>query len=148
MLESNTNFALFVLVLSLLLVLSIFPIYPRFTHPLGNSDLLQTSVYFAFHLSALSHTVNALSRTLLQHSGTHFQKTSDFLSQFLPLDQRLRPTFFQNKDIVLIECVLMCLCACVRACMCVCVCLVSRLHVIGCDCCLCIVYCIYNCKPR
>ena len=86
MLESNTNFVLFVLVLSLLLVLSMFPIYSRFTHPLGNSDLLQTSAYCAFHLSTLSHTVNALSLTLVQHSGTHFQKTSDFLSQFLPLD--------------------------------------------------------------
>ena len=43
-LESNTNFVLFVLVLSLLLVLSIFPIYSRFTHTLGNSNLLQTSV--------------------------------------------------------------------------------------------------------
>ena len=75
MLESNTNFVLFVLVLSLLLVLSIFPIYSRFTHPLGNSNLLQTSVYCAFCLSAPGHTVNALSLIQLQHSGTHFQKT-------------------------------------------------------------------------
>ena len=81
----------------------IFPIYSRFTHSLGNSDLLQTSVYCAFYLSTLSHTVNALSLTPLQHSGTHFQKTSDFLSQFLPLDQHSRPTFFQHKDIVLID---------------------------------------------
>ena len=36
MLESNTNFVLFVLVLSFLLVLSTFPIYSRFTQPLGN----------------------------------------------------------------------------------------------------------------
>ena len=85
MLESNTNFVLFLLVLSLLLVLSIFPIYSRFTHPLGNSDPLQISVYCAFHLSTLSHTVNALSLTPVQQSGTHFHKTSDFLSQFLPL---------------------------------------------------------------
>ena len=97
MLESNTNSVLFVLVLSLLLVLSIFPIYSRFTHSLGNSDLLQTSVYCAFHLSTLSHTVNALSLTPLQHSGIHFQKMSDFLSQLLPLDQHSRPTFFQLK---------------------------------------------------
>ena len=103
MLESNTNFVLFVLLLSLLLVLSIFLIYSRFTHPLGNSDLLQTSVLCACRLSTLSHTVNALSLTPLQHSGTHFQKTSDFLSQFLPLDQHSRPAFFQHKDIVLIE---------------------------------------------
>ena len=27
-----------------------------------------------------------------QHSGTHFQKTSDFLSQFLPLGQHSTPT--------------------------------------------------------
>ena len=108
MLESNTNFVLFVLELSLLLVLSIFPVYSRFTPPLGNSDLLQTSVYCAFHLSTLSHTVNALSLTLLQHFGTHFQKTSDFLSQFLPLDQHSRPTFFQHKDIVLIDRVCVC----------------------------------------
>ena len=78
--------------LLLLLVLSIFPIYSRFTHPLGNSDPLQTFVYCAFHLSTLGHTVNALSLTPLQHSGTHFQKTSDFLSQLLPLDQH----FFSN----------------------------------------------------
>ena len=84
--EIRENFVLFVLVLSLVLVLSIFPIYSRFIHPLGNSDLLQTSVYCAFHLSTLSHTVNALSLTPLQHTGTHFKKTSDFLSQFLPLD--------------------------------------------------------------
>ena len=83
MLESNTNFVLFVLVLSLLLVLSIFPIYSRFTHPLGNSDLLQAPVYCAFHLSTLRHKVNALSLTPLQRSGTHFQNTSDFLSFFL-----------------------------------------------------------------
>ena len=87
MLESNANFVLFVLVLSLLLVLSIFLIYSRFSHPLGNSDLLQTSVHCAFHLSILSHMMYALSLTPLQHSGTHFQKTSDLLSQFLPLDQ-------------------------------------------------------------
>ena len=104
-LESNTNFVLFVLELSLLLVLSIFPIYSSFTPPLGNSDLLQTSVYCAFHLSTLIHTVNALLLTPLQYSGTHFQKTSDFLSQFFQLDQHSRPTFFQHKDIVLIECV-------------------------------------------
>ena len=97
MLESNTNFVLLVLMLSLLLVLSIFPISSRFTHPLGNSEPLQTPVYCAFHLSTLSHTVTALSLTLLQHSGTHFQKTSDFLSQFLPLDQHSRPTFFQHN---------------------------------------------------
>ena len=103
MLESNTNFVLFVLVLSLLLVLSIFLIYSWFTHPLGNSNLPQTSIYCAFHLSTLSHTVNTLSLTPLQHSGTHFQKTSDFLSQFLPLDQHSRLTFFQHKDIVLIN---------------------------------------------
>ena len=109
MLESNTNFVLFVLKLSLLLVLSVFPIYSRFTDPLGNSDLLQTSVYRAFHLSTLSCTVNALSLTLLQHSRTHFQKTSDFLSQFLPLDQHSRPTFFQHKDTVPIYS--LCVCA-------------------------------------
>ena len=78
MLESNTNFVLFVLVLSLLLVLSIFPIYSRFAHPLGDSNLLETSVRCAFHLSTLSHMVNALSLTPLQHSGAHFQKTLDF----------------------------------------------------------------------
>ena len=61
MLQWNTNFVLFVLVLSLLLVLSIFPIYSRFTHPLGNSNCLQTSVYCAFHLSTLSHMVITLS---------------------------------------------------------------------------------------
>ena len=85
------------LVLSLLLFLSIFPIYSKFTHPLGNSDLLQTSVYCAFHLSTLSHMVNALSLTSLQHSGTHFQKISDSLSQFLRLDQHSRPTSFKHK---------------------------------------------------
>ena len=62
MLESNTNFVLFVLVLSLLLVLSIFPIYSTFTHPLGNSDLLQTSVYCASHLSK-SYGVRSFSYT-------------------------------------------------------------------------------------
>ena len=72
-------------------------IYSRFTHPLGNTDLPQTSVYCAFRLSTLSHTVNALSLTLVQNSETHFQKTSDFLSQFLPLDQHSRPTFFQHN---------------------------------------------------
>ena len=56
-LESNTNFVLFVLLLSLLLVLSIFLIYSRFTHPLGNSDLLQTSIYCTYHLSTLSYMV-------------------------------------------------------------------------------------------
>ena len=96
MLESNTNCLLFVFMLSLLLVLSIFLIYSRFTHSLGNSDLLQTSLYCAFHLSTLSHMVNAVFLTPLQHSGTHFQKTSDFLSQFLPLDQHSRPTFFRT----------------------------------------------------
>ena len=101
--RKNTNFVLFVLVLSLLLVLSIFPIYSRFTHPLGNSDLLQTSVCCTFHPSTLSHTVNTLSLTLLQRSGTHVQKTSDFLSQFLPLDQNSKPTFFQHRDMVLID---------------------------------------------
>ena len=60
-------------------------------------------VYCAFHLSALSHTVHALSLTLLQHSGTHFQQTSDFLRQFIPLDQHLRPTFLQHKDVVMID---------------------------------------------
>ena len=60
----------------------IFPIYSRFTHPLGNSDPLQTSINCSFHLSTLSHTVNALSLTLLQHSGTHFQKRSIFSSFF------------------------------------------------------------------
>ena len=114
MLESNANFVLFVLVLSLLLVLSSFSIYSRFTHPLGNSDLLQTSVYCAFHLSTLSHVVNALSLTPLQHFGTRFQKTSYFLSQFLPLDQHSRLTCFQHKDTILIECV--CLCVVVVAC--------------------------------
>ena len=77
-------FVLFASVLSLLLVLSIFLNYSRFTQPLGNSKLLQTSIYCAFHLSTLNHTVNTLSLTSLQNSGTHFQKTSDFLSQFLP----------------------------------------------------------------
>ena len=57
MLESNTNCVLFVSVLSLLLVSSTFPIYARFTHSLGNSDRLQTSVYCAFHLSTLGHTI-------------------------------------------------------------------------------------------
>ena len=42
MLESNTNF---VLVLSFLLVRSVFQICARFTHHLCNSNLLQTSVY-------------------------------------------------------------------------------------------------------
>ena len=112
MLESNTNFVLFVLVLSLLLVLSIFPVYSRFTQPLDNSDLLQTSVCCSFHLS--SHTVNALSLTPLQRSGTHFRKTSDFLCQFLPVDQHSKPTFFQHKDIVFIDWV--CVCVCVFVC--------------------------------
>ena len=124
--------------LSLLLVLSFFPSYSSFTHPLGNSDLLQTSVYCAFHLSTLSHTFNTLSLTVTprQHSGTHFLKTSDYLSQFLSLDQHSRPTFFQYKDlyIVLIDWL--------RererererewewVCVCVCVYLVSGLHVV------------------
>ena len=51
MLESNTNFVLFDLVLSLLLVLTFFPVYSRFT----------------YRLSTVSHTVNALSLTPLQH---------------------------------------------------------------------------------
>ena len=120
MLESNTNFAVFVLVL---LVLSIFPIYSRFTHPLGNSDLLQTSVYCAFHLSTLSHTVNALSLTLVQHSGTHFQKTIDFLSRFLLLDQHSRPTFFFHSNINWVS---EYVCVCVWMCLCVCVCVCSE----------------------
>ena len=73
------------------------------TYYIGNSELLQTFLYCAFDLSTLSPTVNALSLTPLQHSGTHFQKASDFLSQSLPLDQHSRPTFFQHKDKVLID---------------------------------------------
>ena len=119
MLESNTNFVVFVLVLPLPWVLSIFPIYPRFTHPLGASDLLQTSAYCAFHLTTSSHTVNTLSLTPLQHSGTHCHKTSDFLSQFLPLDQHSRPTFSQY--IVLIDWLINRLCVCVCVCLCLCV---------------------------
>ena len=72
-------------------------------YTLSRQHSLQTSVYCSFHLSTLSHTVNALSLTLLQHSGTHFQKISDILSQFLPLDQHSRPTLFQHRDIVLIN---------------------------------------------
>ena len=39
--------------------------------------------------------VNAFSLTPFHHSGTHFQKTSDFLGHFLPLDQHSRSTLFQ-----------------------------------------------------
>ena len=64
-LESNTNFVLFVLVLSLLLVLSSFLIFSTFTHPVGNFDLLRTSVCCAFRLSTLNCTLNAPFLTLL-----------------------------------------------------------------------------------
>ena len=77
MLESNTNFVLFVLVPSLILVLSIFPIYSRFTHPLGNSNLPQTSVYCAFHLS-----------TLQSYSECSFSYTAPTLWNTLPKDIR------------------------------------------------------------
>ena len=43
-------------------------------------SVCQMSVYCVFHLSTLSHTLNALSLKPLQHSGTHFQKAADFLS--------------------------------------------------------------------
>ena len=42
----------------------------------------QCQLYCTFHLSTVSHAVNALSLTLLQHSGTHFQKRSIFSSFF------------------------------------------------------------------
>ena len=51
MVGSNTKFLLFVFVLFLLLVLSVFLIYSRATHPLVNSNLPQTAAYCAFHLS-------------------------------------------------------------------------------------------------
>ena len=82
--------------------------------------------------------------TTLQHSGTHFQKTQNFLSQLLPSDQQSRPTFFQHEVIVLIDWV-------VWECVCVCVCvyLVSRLCLLTwCDCsacALCMVHVVY-CK--
>ena len=86
-LESNVNFVLFVLVLSLLLVLSIFPICSRFTHSLGNPNLLQTSVHTKSYCErSFSYTAPTL--------GTHFRKTSNFLSQLLPLAQHSRFTFF------------------------------------------------------
>ena len=100
MLGSNTKFVLFVLALSLLLVLSTVPIYSRFTHPLGHSNLVQTTVYCAFHLSPLCHTVKTGSLTPLEHCGSYFQKTSDFLSQLLPFDEPSRPTFFQYDCLV------------------------------------------------
>lgn len=40
--------------------LSIVLIYSRSTHPPSNSDLLQTAVYCAYHLSTLSHMANVL----------------------------------------------------------------------------------------
>ena len=71
------------LVQCLLLVLSIIQIYSRFTRPPGKFDLPQTDVYCAYHLSTVTGMVNILSLTVLQHSGTHFQKKLDSLSQCL-----------------------------------------------------------------
>ena len=45
------------------------PVYSRSTHPLGNSNLLQTSVYCAFHLSTLNRRLEPLFLTLLQDFG-------------------------------------------------------------------------------
>ena len=73
-------------------------IYSRSTHPPGNCELfelLQTELYIkcAFHLPALSWTVNILSLSLLQHSGIHFQKKLDSLSHSLSLNQHSELTF-------------------------------------------------------
>ena len=42
------------------------------------------------------NTVNTLSLALPQNSGTHFQKTPDFLSQLLPVDQHSRLAVYSN----------------------------------------------------
>ena len=96
MLESNTNFVLFVLVLSLLLLQSIFPIYSRFKTFPGNSDLLQTNVYCAFHLSTLSHTVNALSLTPLQHSSNTLPKDIRFSQSVSSFRSALKTHIFST----------------------------------------------------
>ena len=49
--------------------------------------------------------------TLLQHSGTHFQKKLDSLSHSLPLTQYLKLTFLQY-DTDLCVCVCVCVCVC------------------------------------
>ena len=59
MLESNSEYLLNVSVLSLLLALSTFLIYIRSTCPLGSFDLPLTATHCVFHLSTLSHMVNA-----------------------------------------------------------------------------------------
>ena len=73
----------------------------------GNFDPPQTPVYCEYQLSTLSCT-------LLQHSGTCFQRKSDSLSQPLPLNQHLKNTFSQHDIDWYV---------CVRACMCVCACM-------------------------
>ena len=63
------------------------------------------------------------------HSGTPFQIKSDSLSQPLPLNQYLKPTFSQNNTGVCVcvcVCVYACMCACARVCMPVCVCMCVR----------------------
>ena len=56
------------------LVLSTFPIFSRFTPPLGYSDFLQTSIYCAFHLLTLSQTLFLLHRSnTLEHTSKRHQ---------------------------------------------------------------------------
>ena len=134
MLESNKTF--FVLVLSLLLVLSIFPIYSKFTHPLGNSDLLQTSVYSAVHLPTLSHRVSALSLTTAPTVWNTLPKHIR-LSQSAPsfrsaLKTHIFATYGTDRftdwlinQLIdwLCVCVLRaCACVCMYVCVCVCTC--------------------------
>ena len=77
MLESDTKFVHFLISAGpVFFLLDLLKIYT----PSRNSDLLQTTVYCAFHLSTLSHMMSAPSFTLLQHSGT------------LPQDIRFSPS--------------------------------------------------------
>ena len=84
------------LVLSLLLFLSIFPIYSKFTHPLGNSDLLQTSVYSAVHLPTLSHRVSALSLTTAPTVWNTLPKDIRFSQSISSFRSALKTNLFQT----------------------------------------------------
>ena len=127
MIESNTKCLLFVLVLSLLQVPSIFPIYSRRTHPLGNSNLPTTAVYCAFHLSTPSRSVKAFSYTAPALRDT-LPKDIRFSQSVSSIRSALKSHLFSNMKILywlivwLIVWVIDCVCVCVCVCVCKCVC--------------------------